>query len=82
MTVSKRSMASDTARIAGLFAARIAAAKEELRGRMEAAGLAARDGWRIHEELVGLPEGTAIHLWPVHRERTAPDDLHVIVPLS
>ena len=72
----------DTSRIAGLFGARIAAARGELRARMDAMGLTAQAGWRIHEEIVSQPAGMAFKLRPVHRVDKAPEDLTVLVRLD
>lgn len=72
----------DTSRIAGLFAARISAARGELKGRMEALGLHADAGWRIHEEIVNVGSGMAYKLRVVHRVEPTPDDLVVVVALD
>jgi len=72
----------DTARIAALFASQIKAARRELLWQMESAGLRAEEGWRIHEELVNTPEGTAFRLSPVHRTHSTPDHLVLLVSLK
>ena len=72
----------DTSRIAGLFGARISVARNELRARMEAQGLGADAGWRIHEEIVTLGQGVAFRLRAVHRVETTPENLTVLVPLD
>lgn len=73
----------DTSRIAGLFGARIATARNDLRARMEMLGLGAQSGWRLHEEVVTIPgAGMAYKLRPVHRVEQAPEDLTVLVRLD
>ena len=73
----------DTSRIAGLFGARIATARNDLRARMDGLGLTAEGGWRIHEEIVTVPgAGMAFKLRPVHRVEPAPEDLTVLVRLD
>ena len=72
----------DTSRIAGLFAARISTARSELKARMDAACLGSQSGWRIHEEIVNLPDGIAFKLRAVHRVEKTPEDLTMLVPLD
>ena len=72
----------DTARIAGLFAARISAARAELLAAMESRGFSSAGGWRIHEEMINHPGGTAMRLRAVHRTETTPEGLDVIVRLD
>lgn len=73
----------DTSRIAGLFGARIATARNGLRERMETLGLTPQSGWRIHEEVVTVPgAGMAFKLRPVHRVEQAPEDLTIYVRLD
>lgn len=79
--MTRRTPGDDTARIAGLFAQRIAAAKVRLAEAMEARGLTADAGWRIHEDIVGSAEGPAMRLRPIHRTQEAPADLEIRVSL-
>ena len=72
----------DTARIASEYAARLADARRELQSRMDATGLLARDGWRIHEEMVNASSGTAIRLRPVHRTETAGENYAIVIELK
>ena len=71
----------NTGRIAGVFAAKIAAARAQLVARMAAEGLTAEAGWRVHEELINSPEGMTYLLRPIHRTETAPASLEVTIPL-
>jgi hypothetical protein len=71
----------NTGRIAGVFAAKIAAARAQLVARMEAAGLGAQAGWRVHEELINSPEGMTYLLRPIHRTEVAPAALEVRIAL-
>jgi len=82
MAGTKNHQGVDTARIAGLFAARIKAARKELASQMEQQGLSADEGWRIHEELVGTPEGAAFRLSPIHRIHSTPNHLVLMVSLK
>ena len=72
----------DTARIASEFAARISTARRQLQQRMEASGLTTAHGWRIHEEMVNVPNGSAIRLRPVHRTETVDEGYEVVVELK
>ena len=78
----KGAAGDDTARIAGLFAARITAAKERLAAEMKSRGLRADAGWRIHEEMLNTPEGLAVRLRPIHRTDVPPDDLEKLISLD
>jgi hypothetical protein len=40
-----------------------------------------QEGWRIHEELLNTPEGTAFVLRPVHRVQSTPEALEVRIPI-
>jgi hypothetical protein len=53
----------------------------ELERRMGEHGLLMHEGWRIHEELINTPEGTAFVLRPVHRVEATPDMLEVRIDL-
>jgi len=81
MTRSPGAPGGETARIAGLFAARIAAAKSELTVEMNALGLTPGQGWRIHEEIVGTADGPSMRLRPIHRTEDAPETLVIVVSL-
>lgn len=71
----------NTARIAGLFAERIATAKASLAAAMDARGLTAGAGWRIHEDIVASAEGPVMRLRPLHRAEPAPEGLEMLVSL-
>lgn len=73
---------NDTARIASAFAAQLKAARKRLTADMEAQGLCAAQGWRIHEEMLNTPTGLALRLMPVHRTEVAPAGLEAVVSLS
>jgi hypothetical protein len=59
----------------------LAKGRRELERRMGEHGLAMHAGWRIHEELINTPEGTAFVLRPVHRVEVSPDALEVRIDL-
>lgn len=56
-------------------------ARKELERLMGDHGLSVQDGWRIHEELLNTPEGTAFVLRPVHRVQSTPEALEVRIPI-
>jgi hypothetical protein len=58
--------------LAAAVGARIQDAKAEIAAKMAAAGLTARDGWRVSEELRSTPEGTQFVFRPVHSRLDAP----------
>ena len=72
----------ETARIAGMFAAELKAARKRLEADMESRGLKAQNGWRIHEEMLNTPKGFALRLRPVHRTEVAPHELEEVVNLA
>lgn len=82
MSKTKGIDGDDTARIAGLFAARISAARAELMAAMESHGCTAATGWRLHEEMINHAGGTAMRLRAVHRTQPTPEGLDVIVRLD
>lgn len=59
----------------------LAKARRELEHRMGEHGLSLHEGWRIHEELINTPDGTAFVLRPVHRVEVSPDTLEVFIPI-
>jgi hypothetical protein len=61
--------------VAHEFAAEYEKVRAQLLQRMEERGLHARDGWRIHESIRQVNDGTEIVLRPVHLWLPAPDDL-------
>lgn len=58
--------------LAAAVIARIEDARAELARGMEAAGLRAKDGWRVLEELRTTPTGTQFVFRPVHTRLDAP----------
>jgi hypothetical protein len=82
MTNPKGPPTDDTARIAGVFSAQLAAARARLTALMESHGMKAAHGWRIHEDMLNTPTGFALRLRPVHRTERAPDEIEEVVTLS
>ena len=82
MSDTKHPAPDDTARIAGIFAAELVAARKRLVADMESRGLKAVNGWRIHEEMLNTPTGFALRLRPVHRTEIAPHELEERVSLG
>ena len=61
------------------FAKRCEEARATLRQHMEARGLRAADGWRIHETSREGGGGTEIVMRPIHLHLEAPGDLECVV---
>ena len=64
------------------FARRCEEARETLRGHMEARGLRAADGWRIHETSREGGGGTEIVMRPIHLHLEPPGDLECVVSIE
>ena len=64
---------------AGRFAQERAAAEARLWREMEAAGLHARDGWKIAESTREVRNGTELVLRPLHMRLHAPEHLECVV---
>ena len=67
--------------LAAAVLARIQAAKVELAAKMASAGLDARGGWRVLEELRSTPTGTQFVFRPVHTRLDSPD-LEAVVTID
>jgi hypothetical protein len=59
--------------------ARLLQARADLAARMAAQGLSEKDGWRIHEEMRPVIDGTQWVLKPVHIHREAPGIEAIVV---
>ena len=64
------------------FAKRCEEARATLRQHMEARGLRAADGWRIHEISREGGGGTEIVMRPIHLHLPAPSDLECVVSIQ
>jgi hypothetical protein len=66
-------MAENDQALASNLAQRIADARASLESEMAAAGLRARDGWRIAEEVRHTVEGTDFIFRPIHMKLAHPE---------
>ena len=67
--------------LAAAVGARIQAAKEELARKMAEAGLTAKGGWRVLEELRSTATGTQFVFRPVHT-RLDPPAIEAVVTID
>lgn len=67
--------------LAGDLSARLHQARQQLLERMARHGCHPSEGWRIHEELVNTPGGTAYVLRAVHRVHSTASELAVSVTI-
>lgn len=74
-------MQDDDEALADSLTARLLDARKQLLAEMAQRGCLPDDGWRIHEELVNTPGGTAYVLRAVHRVHPSGPDLAVSVPV-
>ena len=66
-------MAQDDQALASHLARRIADARASLESEMRAAGLHAKDGWKIAEQVRHTVEGTDFIFTPIHLRLARPD---------